>query len=179
MFTVGQPASFELKEIAENGNLAPMLTAVGNDKHVSNFVVAVADDPPPLLPGQSVTVTIDESRGGKFLSFASMLICTNDGFTGLDTVRLPQVVGETITLYSDAYDAGSEINTEDFADIVPPCPALTGAPSDDPGTGESNPALAENGVIRHHDGIQGIADLDPDIHGWENPVVVVEITRVD
>jgi hypothetical protein len=179
MFTVGQPASFELKEIAENGNLAPMLTAVGNDKHVSNFVVAVAGDPPPLLPGQSVTVTIDESRGGKFLSFASMLICTNDGFTGLDTVRLPQVVGETITLYSDAYDAGSEINTEDFADIVPPCPALTGVPSDDPGTGESNPALAENGVIRHHDGIQGIADLDPDIHGWENPVVVVEITRVD
>jgi hypothetical protein len=108
-----------------------------------------------------------------------MLICTNDGFTGLDTVRLPQVVGETITLYSDAYDAGSEINTEDFADIVPPCPALTGVLSDDPGTGESNPALAENGVIRHHDGIQGIADLDPDIHGWENPVVVVEITRVD
>lgn len=179
MFTVGQPASFELKEIAENGNLAPMLTAVGNDKHVSNFVVAVAGDPPPLLPGQSVTVTIDESRGGKFLSFASMLICTNDGFTGLDTVRLPQVVGETITFYSDAYDAGSEINTGDFADIVPPCPALTGVSTDDPGTGESNPALAENGVISHHDGIQGIADLDPDIHGWENPVVMVEITRVD
>ena len=179
LFTVGQPASFELKEIAENGNLAPMLTAVGNDKHVSNFVVAVAGDPPPLLPGQSVTVTIDESRGGKFLSFASMLICTNDGFTGLDTVRLPQVVGETIILYSDAYDAGSEINTEDFADIVPPCPALTGVPSDDPGTGESNPALAENGVIRHHEGIQGIADLNPDIHGWENPVAMVEITRVD
>ncbi len=179
LFTVGQPASFELKEIAENGNLAPMLTAVGNDKHVSNFVVAVAGDPPPLLPGQSVTVTIDESRGGKFLSFASMLICTNDGFTGLDTVRLPQVVGETITLYSDAYDAGSEINTEDFADIVPPCPALTGVPSGDPGTGESNPALAENGVISHHEGIQGIADLDPDIHDWENPVVMIEITRVD
>ena len=179
MFTVGQPASFELKEIAENGNLAPTLTAVGNDKNVSNFVVAVAGDPPPLLPGQSVTVTIDESRGGKFLSCASMLICTNDGFTGLDMVRLPQVVGETITFYSDAYDAGTEINTEDFADIVPPCPALTGVPSDDPGIGMSDPALAENGVIRHHDGIQGIADLDPSIHGWENPVVMVEITRVD
>lgn len=179
MFTVGQPASFELKEIAENGNLAPMVMALENDKHVSNFVVAVAGDPPPLLPGQSVTVSIDESLGGKYLSFASMLICTNDGFTGLDTVRLPQVVGETLTFTADAYDAGTEINTEDFADMVPPCPLLTGVPSDDPGTGMSDPALAENGVIHHHDGIQGIADLDPEIHDWENPVVEIEITRVN
>lgn len=179
MFTVGEPASFELKEIAENGNLPPMVMALNNDKHVSNTVVAVAGDPPPLLPGQSVTVSIDESLGGKFLSFASMLICTNDGFTGLDTVRLPQIVGETITFHSDAYDAGTEINTEDFADMVPPCPLLTGVESNDPGTGMSDPSLAENGVIHHHDGIQGIADLDQAIHDWTNPVVEVVITRID
>jgi len=179
LFTVGHAASFELKEIAENGNLGPMLAALADNQHVSETVVAVAGDPPPLMPGQSVTVEISESLGAKWLSFASMLICTNDGFTGLDTVRLPQTVGQTITLTADAYDAGTEMNTEDFADLVPPCPALTGVASDDPGTGMSNPALAEGGVIHHHAGIQGIADLDPNIHDWSNPVVMVEITRTD
>ncbi len=179
LFNVGQPASLQLKEIAENGNLDPMLTALGNDKHVSDIVVAAAGDPPPLLPGQSVTVEISESDGAKFVSFASMLICTNDGFTGLDTVRLPQQVGQTIIITADAYDAGTEINTEDFADIVPPCPALTGVSSQDAGTGMSNPALAEGGVIHHHEGIQGHADLVPEIHDWTNPVITVEISRID
>src|SRR6266540_2262724 len=38
MFTVGQPASFALKAIAENGNLAPMIAQLGADKHVSDSV---------------------------------------------------------------------------------------------------------------------------------------------
>ncbi len=62
--------------------------------------------------------------------------------------------------------------------MVPPCPPLTGVPSDDPGTGSSDPSLAEGGVIHHHAGIQGVADLDPEIHGWTDPVARIEIERV-
>lgn len=65
-----------------------------------------------------------------------------------------------------------------IADLVPPCPVLSGVTSTDPGTGTSNPALAENGVIHHHAGIMGGADLVPSIHGWTNPVAKVEISRV-
>ena len=107
-----------------------------------------------------------------------MLICTNDGFAGLDSVRLPRHLGQTLTVYGNAYDAGTEINTEDFADIVPPCPVLTGVESDDTGTGMSNPVLAENGVIASHQGVLGGVDLDPALHDWADPVVRVEITRV-
>ena len=46
-----------------------------------------------------------------------------------------------------------KVNTEDFADIVPPCQGLIGVGSDDEGTGMSNPDLAEGGVIAHHTGI--------------------------
>src|SRR5918999_6558598 len=46
MFTVGQPASFALKEIAENGNLAPMIAQVESDKHVADSAAATA----PLVP---------------------------------------------------------------------------------------------------------------------------------
>lgn len=131
LFHVGKTASVEVKEIAENGNLDPMVELLESSKHVFDFEVAVAGDPPPLMPGQTVTVELEAGLGAKNLSFVSMLICTNDGFTGLDTLRLPKLVGHETTVYANAYDAGTEINTEDFADIVPPCPALTGVPSDD------------------------------------------------
>jgi hypothetical protein len=177
LFEVGSPASLGIQQVAENGNLQPLLDALAEDKHVDQVVVAVAGDPPPLLPGQSVSIEVSAERGAKYLSYVSMLICTNDGFTGVDGVRLPKRVGDAVEIESDAYDAGTEINTEDFADMVPPCPALTGVPSDDPGTGMSDPALAENGVIHHHDGIEGIADLSVAIHDWSNPAARITIVR--
>jgi hypothetical protein len=183
MFTVGQPASFALKEIAENGNLAPMIAQLGADKHVSDSVVAAAPLVPAGLPGSamfgdSVTLTVTASEGAKFLSFASMLICTNDGFTGVDSLRLPKHVGDAIVVRSAGYDAGTEMNTEDFADIVPPCQGLVGVSSGESGTGTSNPALAEGGVIHHHPGIAGGADLLPGIHGWTDPVAEITVERV-
>lgn len=177
IFHVGEAASFGVKEIAENGNLTPLVEALQGDKHVADHVVAVAGDPPPILPGQSVSFDITAERGAKYVSFASMLICTNDGFTGLDTERLPKKVGDAVAYETDGYDAGTEINTEDFADIVPPCQALSGVSSDDDGTGTSDPALAEDGIIRHHPGVQGGNDLVPDIHGWTDPVARVVIER--
>jgi hypothetical protein len=110
-----------------------------------------------------------------------MLICTNDGFTGADAVKLPAQVGTSASGAFFAYDAGTEINTEDLADIVPPCQALSGV-SDDmgaPGTGMTDAALAEGGVIHHHGGIVGGSDLLPSVHGWDTSahVSMIEITR--
>jgi hypothetical protein len=179
LFRVGETAGIGIREIAENGNLGPAMAGLATDKHVADFTVLFGAGPPPVLPGETVTGSIDTDRGAKYLSWASMLICTNDGFTGVDGLRLPAKVGESATHFTSAYDAGSEINTEDFADIVPPCPALTGVPSSDPGTGSSNPALAEGGVIHHHTGIAGGNDLSVAIHGWTNPVARITVTRVN
>lgn len=178
VFEVGAPASLGVQQIAENGNLAPLMEALGEEHHVMDLEVA-AGDPPPLLPGESRSFAVDGARGAKYLSIVSMLICTNDGFTGIAGVRLPKHVGDTETIETNAYDAGTELNTEDFADLVPPCPMLTGVESDEPGTGMSDPALAENGVIHPHEGILEIADLDPELHGWTDPVARIEITRVN
>lgn len=182
-FAVGEPASPELQAIAENGNNAPLLAALATDRHVFDVAEAGAPLVPASDPGgtglnHSVTLTVEAAEGAKYLSVATMLICTNDGFTGTDGLRLPNKVGDSVTVFTNGYDAGTEINTEDFADLVPPCQALIGVTSDDAGTGMSNPALAEGGVIRHHPGIQGIADLVPGIHGWNDPVAMVHIVRV-
>ncbi len=183
LYEVGEPASEAIMEIAENGNLDPAIefaTESKASKHIADAVVALPSaGPPPILPGESRTFALTSSNGANRVSWASMLICTNDGFVGIDSVRLPKKVGDTISLTANAYDAGTEINTEDLADIVPPCQGLTGVADDmgAPGTGMSNPALAEGGVITAHPGILGVADLLPGLHGWTDPVATVVIER--
>jgi len=135
------------------------------------------------MPGESSTITIVADRGADRLSVAWMLICTNDGFTGGAGLALPAELGETATYMARAYDAGTERNTEDFADLVPPCQPLRGVSSDDAGTGMSNPHLAEGGVVIHHAGIRGdlpAGDLIVEAHGWdiEAPVVKITVTRI-
>ncbi len=178
MFSVGYKASNGIQQIAENGNLGPLMDVLNGSGDVADVVVAVAGDPPPVMPGQTVKFTITTTPGKHYISFASMLICTNDGFTGVDSKMLPRNVGDYVSSTLRGYDAGTEINTEDFADIVPPCQPLVGISSDDDGTGESNPALAENGVIKHHAGVKGGDDLVPSVHGWSDPVGKVRVRRI-
>jgi Spondin_N len=182
LFRVGRTASFGLKEIAENGNNVPMLNRLASDRDVSDVVEAPggplvpAGSPGDAMFGQSTSFPIEAERGARFLSLAAMLICTNDGFTGANALKLPSKVGESVTVETAGYDAGTEVNTEDFADIVPPCQGLIGVSSGEPGTGSSNPALAEGGVISHHGGIVGGADLVPAVHGWNVNAPVARIT---
>jgi len=180
LYTVRHPASAEIQQLAENGNLDPLVGVLGGSSAVASYAVAVTEAG-PLAPGQSVTVTLESSSSAqRFLSAAAMLICTNDGFTGADSSPLPGALSTTRVLYSPAFDAGTEINTEDFADIVPPCQALNGVSSEDEGTGMSNPALAEDGVIQRHRGIDGtVADLTTEAHGFNpaRPAIAIAVTR--
>jgi len=183
IFDVGSAASVGIQQLAENGNGGPLLNALAANSDVTALESAnaplVGDGSPGEAHGftDSVTFTIETSRDGRFLSFASMLICTNDGFTGVDRLRLPATVGATVLARTAGYDAGTELNTESYADIVPPCQLLSGL-TPIGGTGTTNPALAEQGVIHHHAGIVGGADLVPGFHGWTNPVTTIVVTRV-
>ena len=112
----------------------------------------------------------------RYLSFASMLVCTNDGFAGIDSVKLPFYKQKTV--YAMAYDARTEMNTEDFADIGPPCQDAIGISSDDEGTGVSNNAISEDGIVISHPGIMGGNDLLESIHAWGNPVVKIDIVQM-
>ena len=170
LFELGEAASNEIAQLAENGNGDP-LVALANGAGAT----VVAHDA-PIMPGERATLSIT-AASGSYLSAAFMLICTNDGFSGLDSLMLPASGSQTVD--TNAYDAGSEQNTEDFADIVPPCQGLIGVESDDEGTGMSNPALAEGGVIRMHGGIEGGTDLTVADHGWTNPVARITVSAGD
>ena len=177
LFEPGAPASTAIQEIAENGNLAPAIALAAGSRHVAGSIVADGGATPPVvMPGSARSFTITASTGATRLSVVAMLVCTHDGFTGGDSLRLPSQVGDSTVRYASASDAGTEVTSEAWADLVPPCAHLTGF-GDQGGTGTSNPALAEDGVIRMHPGITGSDDLVPSVHGWTGPAAKIVVTR--
>ena len=179
----GAPVGAGLQQLAENGNPQVLVDALEGADGVG--AVAVGDHPIVAggVPGAAelpsfTSLEISGPASAGLVSIASMLICTNDGLSLVSNAELPATVGERSIFFSGAYDAGTEINTESFADLVPPCQGVVGVTSEVEGAGESNPELAEGGVLAAHQGIGGEADLDAMTHGVaENPALVV-IERV-
>ena len=171
---VGAEASAALQAIAENGDNSAALAEWDGAVQGGDGPLAPADIPGGEMFPDAVTFTVDADAGETYLSLAQMLICTNDGFTGVNSLPLP-AAGESVTREVVAYDAGTENNTEAFVDIVPPCQALSGVSGDAEGAGASNPDLAEGGTIAEHAGIQQTADLT-EAHAWEGPVAEITVT---
>ncbi len=175
----GAPASEGLVQLAENGNAQVLVDALAGQPGVGAVVVGehpvVAGGIPGAAEVPSVaTIEVSGPADARLISIASMLICTNDGFSIVHDAKLPKKVGATAVYYSHAYDAGSETNTETFSDLVPPCQGLVGVTGEAEGAGTSNPELAENGVVAPHPGTSGTADLMADVHAVpENPALVV------
>ena len=179
IFSLGEEASTGIQAIAENGNNVPLVAMLSVDVNVHEVVEGTAPIVPAHNPGgtmfeSTAIFMISASGKAKFLSIASMLICTNDGFTGIDSVRLPS---KKKTVFAVAYEARTERNTEDFKDIVPPCQGLIGVSSMDTGTGMTDPMLSEEGVVIPHAGVNGGDDLIPQVHGWGDPVAKIVIER--
>jgi len=184
MFQVGHLATDQLAAIAQDGNETPMFKLFNG----ANGVTQAVDVGRPLTPHGRVvasftdTVTFDiTAHRGDRLSLATMLICTNDGFLGLDGVRLPD--DEARTFFLVGWDAGRENNTERQQDIVEPCsvlgpvvlPGVHPSPNHDSGPGLTTTPPEP---IHLHPGITGVGDLTPALHNWKNPVARVSIERV-
>ncbi len=127
-------------------------------------------------PGMSGSLMISASGDAKYLSVASMLGMTNDGFWALRGVALPRGIGDTARYFANGYDAGSEANAESAGTVGD-------ADGDDPG---AIPPVgiddgSGEGFISVHAGIHGvggIGGLDPAIYDWRDPVVEVTIERI-
>lgn len=159
VWSVGAPATAAVAAIAEDANLGIFVDTYAQTPGVLQSFVG-GDGPIP--PGASATFEIEAQRGDR-LSLVSMLVNTNDGFTGLDSVRLGRRWQEFTV---GAYDAGTEANNEDGGFI--------------PGPAGGNPFVRdpEGGVITQHPGIEGVGTLDPEIYDWDDPVAKITIERV-
>ena len=180
VFRVGREASTELEIIARDGNQMPMYDLLTSSRHVFDVV----DVGVPLAPSGSSAGGFSDSvsfmiqgREGDKLSLASMMICTNDGFVGLDYVKLPKKGSSVFTLHG--YDAGAEDNTEMSTDIVDACSALGPVILNGDPNGNVNGAVntIPRGVIMAHGGVFGIGDLGP-VHQIPAGAAKVTVTRI-
>lgn len=160
VWSTGYPATAAVAAVAEDANL-PVF--VGTYDQAPGVDDAFVGGSAPFGPGMSSTFEVD-AHPGQHLSLVNMLVNTNDAFTGLDSVKL----GNGTKVYEvGVYDAGTEVNNEQGSHI--------------PGPVGNNPFVRdpEGGVITHHAGVHGGADLDPDVHGWDGPVARITIERID
>ena len=171
MFKVGQPSTNELALIAQDGDPKPMFGRARASGSVTEAVNAGEEAPPKRMIMREI-----RANPGDKLSIASMLICTNDGFWGLDGVALPASGSQIFT--SVGYDAGREQNTEQSEHIVDPCSIPRPLPGDRDGNQDEPVASRPLEPIREHPGIKGVGELDPGFHGWSNPVARVTVERI-
>lgn len=173
VWSEGTAASEGLRLIAENGDPATAIAMLQGAAGVSDVVQIDAPIHRIGGPGPgTATYQITAEPGVSLISLASMLICTNDGFFGLDSAALP--VGSAPVAYmASAYDAGTENNDELFASIPDPCQAA--GPVSSPADGNARPATM--GVIQMHPGVSGVGDLTA-AHDWSGAVARVTVRRI-
>ncbi len=169
LFTLGQPASLGLEELAEGGS-----TAVLGDE-----VAAVTRDSTTidglLGPGETTSTEIVAQPQQDVLSVAAMLIPTNDTFMALDGVALPRNRVPAV-YYAAAYDAGTEVNDQDCASIPGPRCGGEGFNPDRPVDQEGYVYIG--GGFHSLDGPAEVEILGPAVYDWRNPVARITVTRV-
>lgn len=158
LYSLGQPASESLARMAEDADAGGLIVGWnpdGNSAISESQVLDLAGGPIP--PGQTVKLEFDLSDGNRMVSFVSMLVTTNDAFIGANGLDISR--NRTMNLI--AYDAGSEVNSED-------CQFIPGPPCGN----QLRDAEGAEGFVYVHPGIIGGAgsDLDRSVHDWRNPV---------
>jgi hypothetical protein len=157
---VGEIANHGVAAIAEDASNAVLESALADVPGVKTASTGAGG---PIPSGHSRTYTVETSGRFSRLSLLTMLVNTNDGFTGLDSFR-PS--GHGATVRTMAYDAGSERNNELKSHIPGPCCG--------------NPFVRdpEGALIRHHEGITGRGQLSPAAYDWDGPVARITIQKV-
>ena len=169
LFTLGAAASDELALMAEDGAGRPLADAALENASVYDAVVADG----PVRPGTSATVVVNAGTYGSRVSVAGMLVITNDTFFALNGVQGPPGLVfknglDTQVYMAEAYDAGSENNTEACSDIPgPPC-----------GNNGVRVTDGAEGYVYISSGISGEGDLSASRYDWRSAVARVTIRLV-
>ena len=123
VFNTGSPASSELATLAETGNTAPLsglFASTANAGATDTTLTGPTGAAGPFDPAESMTFTLDIPNPGtnQFMSFASMVIPSNDAFFGNGDPQAYRLfnadgsfAGPLSIDVSTIYDSGSEDNT--------------------------------------------------------------------
>jgi len=160
VWSVGEIASHGVAAIAEDANNAPLESALPAVDGVKTVFTGAGG---PIPSGATRSYTVETSGRFNRLSIVTMLVNTNDAFTGLDALR---VRGRGASHETMAYDGGSERNNELKSHIPGPC------------CGNAFVRDPEGALIGPHEGITGRGQLDPALYDWNGAAARITVERL-
>lgn len=154
LFDLESPASEALERLAEDGTTGPISELFQSSGAGNTETTVISNgEIPPFAPGESATITLELDANDprdRYLSFASMVIPSNDAFVGNSDPKAYPIFDDQGNLLHDriiisdlrVYDAGTEVNDE-----LPENTAFLAQMA--PNTG-----VTEGGVVTLHPGFQ-------------------------
>ncbi|HED32600.1 MAG TPA: hypothetical protein ENJ08_00080 [Gammaproteobacteria bacterium] len=194
LFELGQPNSSPgLEVVAETGSPTVLVEELGTNADVYKVEYMMGNAPNGgALPGETITGTFEANREFSYVSVYAMIAPSNDSFVSANAVHGPRK-GKAITIFSPAYDAGTEANNElcdrtaggvtpgdpDSIPVPPPMrpmicvfnPTIPTPPISAVGAPGEGPILISRAF-------QGIGDLNPAMFDWRNPTAKITIKRI-
>lgn len=186
-FVPGETASVALEMMAEGGSVAALLDEASA---ATQFLDAQqASGTPPKSIGTETTLVVpmldvDNIR----LSVLTMLVDTNDAFTGLNAMDISNMeVGQYKSFTTISWDAGTEANIETAETM--PGPAAQAAGGGGAPAGFSEVRDDRMNVVHAHRGVVTSANAeDPSMEGlstsilnesdrWDNPTAKITVVR--
>ena len=188
----GEQASAGIQAIAERGAPFTFFDEVVGQPGVTEVINRGIPMPPagverpsygPFPPGLTLVdrnSLLFEGQPGDVLTLASMLVATNDGFWGLDSVELP--ASGMVVYFADAWDAGTEDNTEQAADLDDNASILGRVELPGDPNGNAGTVTSPQAAITRHEGVQGANRVGSELtvaeHGWGAHVARIIIAVV-
>lgn len=174
LWSIGEMASVALENLAESGDNSAVLA--------ESIVLSGQGGAGLLLPGMSEMVDVsytvsDVNNAPMMLSLATMLVNTNDAFTGINALAVNNLaIGESISLTTSSYDSGTEKNSELMTTIPGPAGGGTGegfnAERDD-----IDKVAMHSGIVSADDGLMVSALTQA--HRFDNPTLAIMVTRTE
>jgi len=166
IWQLGEMASAELESLAESGDHSGVMGA--------DFVIESASNDNILMPGAQVEIMLTTSdETASLLSLATMLVNTNDAFSGLNQIDLSLLEVDAMLSFNTAvYDSGTEANSESAGTIPGPADVGEGfnAMRDD-----VDFVSRHSGVVSADDGLT--SSVLNNQHKFDNPAMSVKIVR--
>lgn len=166
LFQVGEEASVALETLAESGDNTDFLA----DGMISQSAAGTG----LIMPGMSETIMVTlESTDAELLTIATMLVNTNDAFTGVNALDLSDLMaGESISLETRSYDSGTEANSELASTIPGPAGGGEGFNSE---RDDVDFVSMHAGVVSSDDGLTQSALTQA--HRFNSPTAMISISR--
>lgn len=168
LWQIGESASEALEQMAEGGDNSAL--------RALSVVMAESSGAGPIGPGDSetISVTIQDNTDAN-LSIATMLVNTNDAFTGLNAYSLSDLaVGDSWTTVARAYDSGTEANSEAAGTMPGPADGGEGFNAE---RNDVDFVALHPGIVTGDDGLSSsVLNVQ---HRIDNPVMRITVTRTE